>query len=147
MHLAVTKRFDLPYLMGDRSVAVFDLWSLQHFCAGILLASIAIRIASLGLWREKLGMILLFEICWEALELSMESGYFGQTIAQWKGGFEHWSNRLIGDPLMVIIGALVAKKFSSAWKIIFIPATLWLLLNISYSSSMHVQHALFGQRD
>jgi hypothetical protein len=143
-HVAVTKRFDFPILVGDHSEAVFDLWSLQHFCAGILLASILKQGKVLRSWREVLAIVLFLELCWEGIELTMEAGLFGQAVAHWKNGFEHWSNRLIGDPLMVVVGAFVAKRFSQSWKIAFIPAMIWLFVNVLSPNGMHVQHVLFG---
>ena len=33
IHVLVSHRYDLPLLIGDRSEAMFDLWSFQHFCS------------------------------------------------------------------------------------------------------------------
>jgi len=144
-HLAVTRRFDLPKFVGDRSEATFDLWSLQHFCAGILLGSILLRSKFLRLatMKELVIVALLIELGWEATELGMEAGLFGQAIANWKDGYEHWSNRLVGDPLMVALGAFVARRFSYAWKIVLLPAAIWLLINVLSPNTMSIQRLLF----
>jgi hypothetical protein len=144
-HFAVTRRFDLPKFVGDRSEATFDLWSLQHFCAGILLGSILVRTKFLRFAAVKeLAMVaLLIELGWEASELGMEAGLFGHAVANWKDGFEHWSNRLVGDPLMVTLGALVATRFSYAWKIVLLPAAIWLLINVLSPNTMYIQRLLF----
>ncbi len=144
-HFAVTHRFDLPVFVGDRSEAIFDLWSLQHFCAGILLGAILLRskLFCFATWKEMAVVAALFALGWEATELAMEAGLFGETVAGWKDGFEHWNNRLFGDPLMVTSGALIARRFSHAWKIVLVPAAIWLLLNIISPHSMYIQRLLF----
>jgi hypothetical protein len=144
--LAVSGRYDLPRLVGDRSDAIFDLWSLQHFCAGVLLGTILLRskLIHFPAWKELAMVVALFALSWEATELAMEAGATGHAIAVWKGSFEHWGNRLVGDPLMVISGALIARRFSYAWKIVLLPAAIWLVVNVSSPNSMYIQHWLFG---
>jgi hypothetical protein len=145
-HLGVAHRSDLPAFVGDRSEAIFDLWSLQHFCAGVLLGAILLRCKFLRLetWKELAVAAALFAFAWEAAELAMEAGLFGQVVASWKDGFEHWSNRLFGDPLTVTSGALIANRFPQAWKIVLLPAVIWLLMNVISPNSMYIQRLLFG---
>jgi hypothetical protein len=145
-HFIVTKQFDLPCFFGERSEAAFDLWSFQHLLAGILISAIIFRMRRFRSWSERMTMVLLVEFIWEVAELFMEAGCFGQRIAAWKGGFEHWSNRLVGDPLAVFLGVLLAKRFPSSWKIALFPAAIWLGTNITYKSSMFIQHFLLGDR-
>lgn len=145
--ILISQRTDLPQLFGERSNAVFDLWSLQHFCSGILLGSLITYVASgrrLS-WQNFLLATLLIALAWEAIELAMEAGVFGAVIATWKGSFEHWGNRLIGDPLMVATGSLVARRFRSAWKWILLPAAIWFTLNALSPNSMSVQRFLLGR--
>ena len=148
-HLAVTRRFDLPKFVGDRREATLDLWWLQHVGAcgllgSILLRSRFLRIASM---KELVIVALLIELGWEATELGMEAGLFGHAVANWKDGFEHWSNRLIGDPLMVASGALVARRFPYAWRIVLLPAAIWLLINVLSPNTMYIQRLLFPLKE
>jgi len=145
-HILVSHRSDLPMLIGDRSEAIFDLWSFQHFCSGILIGSLLVHIgiAPKATWQKFVLIILVLALGWETAELAMESGLFGQAIANWKHGFEHWGNRFIGDPLMVTLGGLFARRFKSAWKWVLIPASVWLIVNIASPNSMSVQQLLFG---
>jgi hypothetical protein len=133
-----------PLLIGDRRDAAFDLWSLQHFCSGILLGALLtrLRLASDSLTRL-VGICLLLALAWEATELAMEAGWFGASISDWKDGFEHWSNRLAGDPLMVSTGGLIGRLYRRAWKIVLVPASAWLVLNVASPSSMTIQRMLF----
>ena len=146
VHLAATNRFDLPLLVGDKTEAMFDLWSLQHFCAGILLGSRLTRSKFLHVatWEKLAVVAFLLALCWETTELAMEAGFFGQVVEYWKAGFEHWSNRLLGDPFIVTSGALMARRFPRLWKIVLLPATAWLLINVISPNSMYIQHLLFG---
>jgi hypothetical protein len=138
-------RFDLPSLFGDRRDAIFDLWSVQHFCTGILIGTVLMRTTLTRLpWRSVLLLVLLLALCWELIELLMEGGFFGAAISRWKDGFEHWSNRLVGDPLMVSSGSLVGRRYANAWKVVSAPAAIWLVLNAASPSSMYVQRVLFA---
>ena len=135
---------DLPFIFGERSNAVFDLWSLQHFCSGIfigILLSKSPRTRSMSV-RTLLLITLLLALCWESIELAMEIGYFGSDIAVWKGGIEHWGNRFLGDPLMVALGSLISRRFSHAWKIALVPMALWLFFNFTAPHSMFIQRFL-----
>ena len=143
-NLLATGSYDLPQLVGDRRTAIFDLWSLQHFCAGILLGALLTRTALASApWRSFLLFSVLLALFWEAAELAMEAGWFGAAISNWKDGFEHWSNRLVGDPLMVSIGSLIGRRYARAWKIVLAPVTIWLLINVTSPSSMYIQRHLF----
>ena len=144
MNFIETGGFDAPSLIGDRTRAAFDLWSLQHFCAGVVLGAILMR-TSVGIAPQRSYALFgaFLALSWEAAELAMEAGWFGVAISNWKDGFEHWSNRLIGDPLMVTIGCLLARRFRHAWKFVLAPAGVWLLINVTSPSSMTIQRMLF----
>lgn len=143
LHILVSHRSDMPMLIGDRSEAMFDLWSFQHFCSGILVGSLLayVEVASKATWQR---FVLVIALSWEAAELAMEAGLFGQTVANWKHGFEHWGNRFIDDPLMVTLGGLLARRFKSSWKWVLVPASVWFVANIASPNSMSVQQLLFG---
>lgn len=144
MNFIETDGFDAPLLIGDRTKAAFDLWSLQHFCAGVLLGALLMRTPVGSAPRRSFALFgALLALSWEAAELAMEAGWFGAAISHWKDGFEHWSNRLFGDPLMVTSGCLVARRFRHAWKIVLPPAGIWLLFNLTSPSSMTIQRLLF----
>ena len=144
MNFIETNGFDMPLLIGDRTRAAFDLWSLQHFCAGILLGALLMRTPIGSAPRPSFALFgVLLALSWEAAELAMEAGWLGAAISHWKDGFEHWSNRLFGDPLMVTSGCLVARRFHQAWKIVLAPAGIWFLINVTSPTSMTIQRLLF----
>ncbi len=145
LHIGITHQTGLPLLFGDRSDAMFDLWSLQHFAAGILIGSFLYRIPNVANdTRRFIALTLVTALSWEAVELAMEGGAVGLAVTAWKHGYEHSANRLIGDPLLVLFGTLLARKHTSAWKWALILAGLWLIVNVSSPNSMSIQNYLFG---
>ncbi len=149
VHIKVTHRTDVPMLFGDRTEATFDLWSIQHFASDVIMGAIVVAYNKRPLWRTVRSIDIIYRlfiiaIWWEFAELMMESGTFGPAIAHWKHGFEHWSNRFVGDPLMVVLGGVVAKKFPSTGKWAWALTLVWLASNILAPHSMWVQEYLIG---
>ena len=143
-HFSITKNFDAPFLFGYRTDAVFDFWSVQHFLGGILIGTVLLYFYSrvLNNLKELIWVVLTIAFGWEIIELAMESGIFGGAIAHWKDGFEHWGNRLIGDPLMFVLGGVVASYIPFSWKLAAAPASLWFIVNVVSPTSMYIQHLL-----
>ncbi len=71
------------------------------------------------------GWIMVLCFAWEALEHYLEVGLVGDKVAYWFQGVEFWANRLVTDPLLIILGAILgykqrwlnapAKFFSAIW--------------------------------
>ena len=124
---------------------MFDLWSFQHFGFGILTGSFLayVGVASIKTWQQFGLFVLLLALDWEATELSMEAGWFGGAIASWKGGYEHWANRFVGDPLMVVLGGMFSRKFKFAWIGALVPVAVWQIINVASPHSMHIQQLVF----
>lgn len=136
---------NFPLLFGERSNAIFDLWSLQHCMSGVILGALITTIKP-SLKKRRIvffAYILTVAYLWELLELTMELGWFGHSIASWKGGFEHWGNRLMGDPVMVLIGGFISLKLTKVWRWISIPAILWAIVNVAAPHSMYIQRLVF----
>jgi class 3 adenylate cyclase len=143
LHVAAAGSAGPPRLVGDRTVALLDLWSIQHFCAGVLVGALLCRGAPQCNDMRFVLAILALALAWEAMELAMEAGWLGPAVSAWKDGFEHWGNRFIGDPLMVLGGALVARRFRRSWKVALAPASIWLVANVAAPSSMSIQRLFF----
>jgi len=132
-------------LFGHKSTAIFDLWSIQYFLSGIILTGLIYLPANEPTFIDKVNYFLL--ICWlayfwEFIELFMEAGYFGRQNAAWKDGFEHWSNRFIGDPLTAILGMLVYLNFHwTIWPALILNLT-WFILNLRRAHSMEIQNEI-----
>jgi len=146
LHLLVTGRSDLPILFGDKTEAIFDLWSIQHFCSGALIGALLIRVSRDAKADRRTFVLFMLAIAigWETTELAMESGVFGHAVSQWKHGHEHWANRFVGDPAMVALGGLTARRYAWAWKAALLPCAIWLIVNIAAHDSMSINRLVFG---
>lgn len=150
-------------LWGFKTEAAFDVWSLEHFLNGISIAAFAdlgftrlmlwTRLGKKGFTEEQKGivifiLVLAVSLFWENAEHYIEAGILpgaiGARITYWFQGVEHWSNRLIADTLMVLLGWYVyTKKKNFAWAAKIL-STLWLLVHIVvFPHSMYL-HTLFG---
>jgi uncharacterized membrane protein YjdF len=146
-------------LWGYKTEAMFDLWSIEHFINGIALAGVAVWITRILLRKKECSpetqkivsfiVLLTLALMWECVEHYLESGVLtgaiGDRVTHWFQGVEHWSNRLIGDTLTVMLGwcvynwkknlAIPAKIFSVIWMIVHI---------FVFPDSMYLHRLLFG---
>lgn len=146
-------------LWGCKTEAMFDLWSVEHFINGIALAGGARFIVGIVSKKTELSqsaqkavsffLVLSVALFWEALEHYLESGVlpgaFGKRVTEWFYGVEHWSNRLIGDTLTVMLGwrvyhwkpglAIPAKAVSAAWVLVHV---------FVFPHSMYLHNLLFA---
>lgn len=136
-YVATRSPMTIPMFFGDKTVATFDLWSCQHLLSGIIFGAL-LR----GRTSRPTLFLLIAAYGWEALEWSMESGWMGTTVAHWKAGHEHWSNRLLSDPLVAIIGMKLSLRFR--WLIwVAVPGTIiWCLANLLAPDCMAVQQRI-----
>src|SRR5688500_8550924 len=103
------------WIWGHKSIALFDVWSIEHVLAGISIGAFVIKASRFAhkRWRTTevpvrrntdVVTVLLFAFVWETAEHYMELGLIGLTVANWFAGVEMWGNRMITDPLMVFLG-------------------------------------------
>ncbi|MCL2601070.1 MAG: hypothetical protein FWD88_07815 [Treponema sp.] len=138
---------------------MFDLWSIEHFINGIAMAGAASLIIKTAFKKIELNeksrklvsflLVLVVALLWECLEHYLESGLLpgeiGERVAYWFYGVEHWSNRLIGDTLTVMLGWRVYQwkpKLALPAKIV---SLVWVLVHIfAFPHSMYLHNLLFG---
>ncbi len=137
-------------LFGHKTVSWFDVWSIEHFVAGITLGTIVVAFQrcfgdknALSSRADAFYFLLLILMCayfWETLEHYIEIDAFGwPKIAAWFHGVEYFPNRMITDPIMLVLGAFLVRKwqifcwpariFSVAWLVVHIfifPHSMWL---------------------
>lgn len=128
-------------IFGDKTVAFFDIWSIEHLMVGIILAFILNLIFPNK--RTNIVLLLLFSCFWECLEHYLEEGLLGEKIQNWLAGIEYWGNRLIGDNLVMLIGCLIYNKYPKSIYISLILSGCFLALHLCYPSSMDIQKTLF----
>jgi hypothetical protein len=145
-------------IWGHKTLAMFDVWSLEHFVNGICMAGVASWITvkaskklEINHISRKIIVILIVVIgslFWECVEHYIESGILtgevGARVTHWFQGVEHWSNRLIGDTLTVLLGCYVYFKN----KKLVVPAKIftivWMAVHIFvFPDSMYLQRLLF----
>jgi hypothetical protein len=117
----------IPNLFGDQRTSFLDLWSIQHFLAGVLIGSLLItpKYERTKKWQIMLPLTIFLAFAWEAVELYIESGGIEAFKSFWNQR-EHWSNRLVSDPLLVIGGGIIGYIIHDSWKVAVVPIILWL---------------------
>ncbi|MHC4780435.1 MAG: hypothetical protein ACYTFG_17835 [Planctomycetota bacterium] len=153
----------LHHIWGLKTVAFLDAWTFEHFLCGISLGSLVCThhrkvfqnlyppAGADALFAEKadnirtrcnLMLVLLVAFSWETLEHYLETGLAGQVVAHWLQGVEFWGNRLVADPLMLVLGCLTAARFPALVWPARVLTLAWLVLHIFFfPHSMHL-HAL-----
>jgi hypothetical protein len=146
----------LEIIWGLKTHAILDVWTIEHLLSGISVGSAVKKKNHKTLqkilnliehnhhsWWFDISGVLFIAYIWEALEHYLEVGLAGSTVEYWFQGVEFWPNRLIADPLMLVLGYLIAKNFP--WLVW--PARLlsigWLIVHIFvFPHSMYL-HELF----
>jgi hypothetical protein len=140
-------------IWGVKTVAIFDVWSIEHLLSGISVGSFVIvqnRKKLQGLLdhspihrRMDYFFLLFLAYAWETLEHYLEVGLWGDKVEYWFQGVEFWANRLISDPLLLVIGYWVAKRYVHAVTPARLLSMVWLLVHLFvFPHSMYL-HELF----
>ncbi len=154
----------LEMLWGYKTQAIFDVWSIEHFLSGISVGTFVLtnNHKSLGkifeavkdnlihhkrikLLKYKYDFIFLFFVAylWETIEHYLETGLGGAQVAYWFQGVEFWINRVIADPVVLILGYLFAKRFPGSVLPARLLSLLWLIIHIFvFPHSMYLQNWL-----
>lgn len=145
----------MEWLWGLKTVAFFDAWSIEHVLSGISIGRIVKtqntkklegiiknENASGFLYFDMLGVLFLAYL-WETIEHYLETGLLGITVEFWFQGVEMWGNRIITDPLLLVLGYYIVRN-KPKW---VIPArcltALWLLIHIFvFPHSMYLHEIL-----
>ncbi len=139
-------------IIGHKTQALLDLWSFCHFFTGIAIGNLTTRVFDDRVKDPSncpghknvlfsLIAILILAYAWEFFELALESGYAGPSVSYWFQGQEHWLNRLVSDPLLVLIGYAVGYRFQRLiWPArVILLAWLWMFVFILPNSMAYLQ--------
>ena len=142
-------------LWGYKTQALFDVWSIEHVLSGVSVGSavrkhhrrlfdrILGRGHAIESWHLNVTGVLFLGYAWESVEHYLESGLAGGEVEYWFQGVEMWGNRLVTDPLMLVVGYWIAKKHHSAVWPCRIASLTWLLIHIfALPHSMALQEYL-----
>jgi hypothetical protein len=147
----------LSVIWGLKTQAIFDVWSIEHVLSGISIGWF-VRVRNdhemekilgkknnvISKWFDVTG-VLWIAFMWEAVEHYLETGLLGFKVEYWFQGVEFWGNRLLADPLLLLFGYWIAKRYPKYVLPARILSAIWLLVHIFlFPDSMYLQRVLFG---
>lgn len=146
----------LELLWWLKTVALMDVWTIEHLLSGISVwhsvKNNNHKVFKKKLWLESHHIItrhfdiigvLFFAYLWETVEHYLETGLAGAVVQNWFQGVEFWPNRIIFDPLMLVLWYLIAKKYPKLVNPARICSLIWLFVHIFiFPHSMYL-HELF----
>lgn len=62
-------------------------------------------------YKYELVVVTLIAYFWESIEFYGEIGEWGVVVQRWFYGVEFWPNRVLIDPLLVIMGYILSQKY------------------------------------
>ncbi|MFA6382630.1 MAG: hypothetical protein WCX08_05185 [Candidatus Buchananbacteria bacterium] len=151
-------------IWGLKTLSIFDFWTIEHILSGLSIGSLVLvnNHKSLGRvfanlkeqvfppkkinylkTKYDLIFVLFLAYLWETFEHYLETGLLGAKAEYWFAGVEFWPNRLIADPLMLVLGYWIVKKIPKlVWPARVLSLT-WLLVHIFiFPDSMYL-HTIF----
>ena len=147
----------LDFLWGLKTVAAFDVWSFEHILSGLSIGHTVKKhninhITKIypkadhshkSVIRFDILSILFLAFLWEAFEHYLEVGFAGNAVKYWFQGVEAFSNRMIADPILIVIGYYIAKKHPRFVIPARILSIIWLFFHIFiFPDSMYLQRVL-----
>ncbi len=144
-------------LIGPKTQAWFDIWSIEHFVAGATLGGAVLYLMRRSLKIDAAGLkkspvtasyflaVIGCSYAWESIEHYLETGLLNLAVTTWFHGVEFWGNRVVTDPLLVILGAGLYLKAPRAGPAAFAFSLTWLLVHVLvFPHCMYLQEWLFG---
>lgn len=146
----------ITWLWSVKSVAMCDVWSVEHVLSGLSIGYMVKQKngAEIGLLLKRprhkkcslhfdLVGVLCAAYAWETLEHYLETGLAGQRVEYWLQGVEMWGNRLIMDPLMLVLGYWIVSRYPKLVWPARIASAAWLIVHIFvFPNSMYL-HEIF----
>lgn len=146
----------LEIIWGVKTIAMMDVWTIEHLLSGLSVGH-AVKKNNHKVFEKKLGIeahnvitkhfdiigVLFLAYLWETIEHYLEIGLAGETVQYWFQGVEFWPNRIIFDPLMLVLGYLIAKKYPKLVKPARICSFIWLFVHIFIFPHSMFLHELF----
>jgi|SaaInlStandDraft_4_1057021.scaffolds.fasta_scaffold94063_1 hypothetical protein len=161
----------LDVIWGVKTQAIFDVWTFEHLLSGLSIGFLMHKknhkemrkfFSNIGdiihkgeykklkdlLKREKhhsfhfdLMGVLFLAYVWETVEHYLELGLAGAKVEYWFQGSEFWANRIISDPLMLVLGYLIAKRYPKLVNPARVLSLLWIIVHIFFfPHSMWLHH-------
>ena len=122
-------------IFGIKTISLIDYWTIIHILSGIIIGFLLLKLqkeenANNKIIISNIIAILSLAFAWEIIEYLGEIGVFGNIIKTWLYGIEYLPNRLIIDPLSILLGFFIVLKKPK----VFTPATvlcsIWVIIHI-----------------
>ena len=140
----------------DKTVAWFDVWSIEHFLSGISIWYLVMT-HNFKVFQKKIGFdpeiiktryfdviwVLFLAYFWETIEHYLETGLLGGGVEYWFQGVEFWWNRIITDPLLLVLWYLLVRKYKHIVKHARFLSVIWLFFHVFvFPHSMYLHNWL-----
>jgi len=146
----------LELIWGVKTQAMLDVWSIEHVLSGLSVGhgikQLNDRIFASNLntappppltrYFDIIGVLFLAYL-WETIEHYLEVGTVGAGVEYWFQGVEYWPNRVIFDPLLLILGYLIIRARPGLVTPARIASLIWLVVHIvvfPHSMYLHQLH-------
>lgn len=133
-----------PQLVGLKTEAAFDFWSLEHATGGFIIGRCLWSFRRYDPFTDWLWLVLGAAFGWEASECLME--VHGTAHMQtWLAGTEHWSNRLVTDPFLFTFCAFYTRHTPGKPWLSTLFYLSWYGINLLQPTCMSLQqHLVLG---
>ena len=147
----------LEFVWGLKTVAMFDVWSFEHILSGFSIGTLikhhnkkhitkihpTIDHTHTTIIRFDIIAVLFLAYFWEAIEHYLEQGIAGKAVEYWFQGVESFPNRVITDPLILVLGYYFVKKHPKLVVPARVLSLIWLFVHIFiFPDSMYLQRLL-----
>lgn len=144
----------LEMIWGLKTQAIFDAWVFEHVLIGISIGTavwkrnynvfkkvLNVKEHNHHSWHFDLTGVLFLAYIWETIEHYLEIGLAGGAVEYWFQGVEFWPNRILADPVLLILGYLFAKRFPRAVWPARILSLAWLIAHVFiFPHSMYLHY-------
>lgn len=132
-----------PQLVGLKTEAAFDLWTPEHAAGGYIIGRCLGHFRRYDPFTYWLWLVLSLTYSWEISECLMEV-HGTAHMRLWLAGTEHWSNRLVTDPLVFTVCAFYGRHTPGRqWMWFAVLYLGWYTFNLLEPTCMTVQSAIF----
>lgn len=133
-----------------------DVWSIEHILSWISIWFFVIS-TNYKIFEKKLGFdpkkintryfdlvwVLFLAYFWETIEHYLETWLAWNAVAYWFQWVEFWANRIIFDPLMLVLWYYIARKYPKIVAPARFLSFIWLFVHIFiFPNSMYLQQFL-----
>lgn len=139
-----------------KTIAMMDAWTIEHVLSWLSVWHL-VKSNNQSVFKKFFGIesnnirtkyfdllwVLFIAYLWETIEHYLEVWIAWKYVEYWFQWVEYWPNRIIFDPLMLVLWYIIAKKYPK----LVIPARIcsivWLFVHIFvFPHSMYL-HELF----